>query len=115
MTIREEIEARALNFYKKGNIWTWITRAQTYLDEGKMHPKRRAVLRALVAKYKRKYKPKPLSKARRAEIARRSRLRKSIILIKVKMYPAGARSNSGKSASKGRRVSMMPFGTWYYV
>ena len=85
MTVREEEEARALNFYKKGNIGTWITRAQTYLNEVKLHPKRRAVLRALVAKYKRKYKPKPLSKARRAELARRSRLlRKTIILIKVK-------------------------------
>ena len=84
MTVREEEEARALNFYKKGNIGTWITRAQTYLNEVKLHPKRRAVLRALVAKYKRKYKPKPLSKARRAEIARRSRLRKTIILIKLK-------------------------------
>jgi len=76
MTVREEEEARALNFYKKGNIGTWLVRAQTWLNESKLYPKRRAVLRSLVTKYKRKYKPKPVSKSKRAELARLSRLRK---------------------------------------
>lgn len=71
----------------------WVSSTRTLIKSGKLTPRQSAKLRALVSEYKRRVRSKS----------------------KVKMYPAGARSNSGKPASKGRRVSMMPFGTWYYV
>ena len=78
---------------KRGSASKWVSATERLIKRGTLTPKQSAKLRALVSEYKRRVRSKS----------------------KVKMYPAGARSNSGKSASKGRRVSMMPFGTWYYV
>ena len=42
-----------------------------------------------------------------AEVRRRAARHKTI-------YPAGTYTNERVPASRGRRVKLMPFGTWYY-
>jgi hypothetical protein len=70
----------------------WIHQTQMMIKKGKVTEKQAAHLKSYIA-----------------EINRRSKMSKS-----TKIYPAGARTSKGVSASKGRRVKMMPFGTWYY-
>jgi hypothetical protein len=48
-------------------------------------------------------------KAMLAEIDRRQKMSKNTII-----YAAGMYTSNGVPASRGRRVKMMPFGTWYY-
>jgi hypothetical protein len=44
----------------------------------------------------------------------KSLLNEVVKRAKKKVYPAGMYTDSGVPASKGRRVKLMPFGTWYY-
>ena len=70
----------------------WIHQAEKLIKKGKVTPKQAQHLKVYIA-----------------EINRRAKMPKS-----TKIYPAGARTNKGVRASKGRRVKMMPFGTWYF-
>ena len=70
----------------------WIGQTERLIKKGKVTPKQAQHLEVYIA-----------------EINRRAKMPKS-----TKIYPAGARTNKGVRASKGRRVKMMPFGTWYF-
>lgn len=70
----------------------WIHQTERIIKKGAVTPKQALHLKAFIA-----------------EINRRTKMPKG-----TKIYPAGARTSKGVRASKGRRVKMMPFGTWYY-
>jgi hypothetical protein len=79
-----EARAIAANSLARGHITRWISNTNFILKSRVLPPKQSSVLRALLAKYKRlskspKYKPaKPMSRSRRAELSRLSRLRKEL-------------------------------------
>jgi hypothetical protein len=70
----------------------WINQIESLIKKGKFTPRQAAHLKAYIT-----------------EINRRSKMPKGTTI-----YPAGARTNKGVPASKGRRVKMMAFGTWYF-